>query len=209
MGDILITGPASEPVSAAELRSYLRDPGDDDAALDLLIYAARDFLEESTGLALIQQTRELTLDTWPSGGDGLGWWDGVQEGALIGLAKRYVELPRGPLISITSVKTYDGSGNATTWSAANYFADTGSRPGRLALLDGAVWPLPTRSAAGIAIRYEAGHADADAVPKPLKLAVLQIAAHWYENRELVSLEAANRIPMQAARIIRTYRKVQL
>ena len=126
MGDVLISGPAEEPVSVAELRSYLRDPADADSVLTRLIKAAREYVEEATGLIMVSQVRELTLDAWPGGGDGLGWWDGVQEGALIGRAPRYVELPRGPLISITSVKTYDTGNNATTWEAGNYFADTGT-----------------------------------------------------------------------------------
>lgn len=209
MGDVLITAPATEPVSVAELRTYLREPSDQDAALTRLIKAAREYVEETCGLALISQTRELTLDAWPGGGDGLGWWDGVQDGAIGSNAPRYVELPRGPLISITSVKTYDNTNAATTWSASSYFADTGNRPGRLALLDGAVWPMPTRSASGIVIRYVAGYADAAAVPNALCLAVLQIAAHWYENRELVTLDAANRIPMQAGRILSRFRVVRL
>lgn len=209
MGDILITAPTEEPVSVAELRAHLRDPADADSVLTRLIKAAREYVEEATGLALISQTRELTLDAWPGGGDGLGWWDGVQDGAIIGRAPRYVELPRGPLISITSVKTYDTGNNATTWEAGNYFADTGTRPGRLALLDGAVWPVPTRAAAGIVIRYVAGYANAAAVPNALALAILQIAAHWYENRELASLDAVNKVPMQAERILTKFRTVRL
>lgn len=209
MGDVLISGPAEEPVSVAELRSYLRDPADADSVLTRLIKAAREYVEEATGLIMVSQTRELTLDAWPGGGDGLGWWDGVQEGALIGRAPRYVELPRGPLISITSVKTYDTGNNAATWEAGNYFADTGNRPGRLALLDGAVWPVPTRAASGIVIRYVAGHANAAAVPNALCMAILQIAAHWYENRELASLDAVNKVPMQAGRILSKFRVAKL
>lgn len=209
MGDILITAPTEEPVSVAELRAHLRDPADADSVLTRLIKAAREYVEEATGLALISQTRELTLDAWPGGGDGLGWWDGVQDGAIIGRAPRYVELPRGPLISITSVQTYDTGNNATTWEAGNYFADTGNRPGRLALLDGAVWPVPTRAASGIVIRYVAGWANAAAVPNALALAILQIAAHWYEHRELTAIDAVNKVPMQAERILTKFRTVRL
>jgi len=211
MGDVLIIGPASEPVSVGELREYLRDPADADSVLALLIQGAREYVEEATGLTLVSQTRELTLDAWPSGGDGLGWWDGPRDGALIGRAPRYVELPKAPLFSITSVKTYDSEGNATVWGAGNYFADTGNRPGRLALNDGATWPLTTRAASGIVIRYVAGHASAAAVPKALCIAILQIAAHWYENRELgwgIS-DDPNRVPMQVGRILSKFRIAKL
>lgn len=210
MRDILITPPAQEPVTAAELRSYLRDVADADAVLTELIKAAREHVEDCTGLAMISQDRQLTLDGWPGGdGDGLGWWDGVRDGALIGTAPRFLELPRAPLISVTSVTTYDTASAPTEWGAGNYFVDTGSRPGRLALNAGAVWPIPTRTAAGIVIEYKAGHADAAAVPAQLKIAIKQIAAHWYENRELVSYDGPEKLPMQAARIIRKARIIKL
>ncbi len=209
MSDILVTPPAEEPVSVAELRSALRDVADPDATLTRLIKAAREYVEGAIGMALVSQVRELTLDGWPMGGDGLGWWDGERAGAISGGNARFVELPRSPLISITSVTTYDGASAGTVWSSSNYFADTGSRPGRLALNDGGVWPVATRSAAGIVIRYVAGHADAASVPSALALAVEQIAAHWYENRELIDYEGPNKVPMQAGRIIEKNRIMKL
>lgn len=211
MGDILITGPASEPVTAAELRAHLRDVPDADSVLEELITDAREYVEEATGLAMISQDRQLTLDAWPfgQGGDGLGWWDGVKDGALIGTAARFVELPRAPLISITSITTYDEARNATVWAAGNYYADTGNRPGRLLLKSGATWPIPTASGAGIVIAYKAGHEDAAAVPGHLKRAIKLIAAHWYENRELVDYDGPSKVPMQADRIIRKARIIKL
>lgn len=209
MGDVMITGPDEEPVSIAELRAHLRDVADPDATLSMLISSAREMVEEATGLIMVAQTRKLTLDSWPMSGDGLDWWDGVRDGALIGRAPRFVELPRAPLISISSVTTFDTGNNASVWEAGNYFADTGNSPGRLALLDGAVWPVPTRASAGIEIVYVAGHADAQAVPSALKMAILQIAAHWYENRELVDYDSPTKLPAMAGALIRRYRVVKL
>lgn len=211
MGDILITAPAEEPVTAAELRAHLRDVSDADSVLERLIKAAREYFEEATGLALVSQARRLTLDCWPlgQGGDGLGWWDGERDGALIGTAPRFLELPRAPLISVESVKTYDTAGAATTFASGNYYVDVGSRPGRLTLNAGATWPIPTRPAAGIEINYTAGHADAAAVPATFGLAILQIAGHWCENRELMDYDGPAKVPMQAERIISKFRIAKL
>ncbi len=207
MGDILVEAPATEPVSADELRAHLRDCADADAVLEVLIGAAREYFEEATGLAMIEQTRLLTLDYWPSGSTGRDdWWDGVQDGSIMGDAPRALELPRGPLISIDHVKTANNDGTLITYGSTNYFADTGRRPGRLALVPGAVWPVPERTASGIQIQYKAGH---EAVPNAFKVAILQIAAHWYENRELVDLEGPGKVPMQAERIISKFRIVKL
>lgn len=212
MGDILITPPAAEAITVAELRAHLQNPSDADAVLTRLIKAAREFFEESTGLALINQTRKLTLDGWPGVGygDGLGWWDGVRDGAMLGTAPRFVELPRAPLVSITSVTTYDEASAATVWGAGNYFAHAGERPGRLALNAGAVWPIPTRTAAGIEIVYVAGHgATAADVPSRFQLALLQMASHWYENRELLDYDGPEKVPMQAQRIMAKARIIKI
>lgn len=212
MGDTLVTGPAVEPVTVAELRDHLRNPSDADSVLTRLIKSAREYFEKETGVALINQTRRLTLDMWPGAGygDGLGWWDGVQDGAMIGTAPRYVEMPRAPLSSITSVKTYDSAGASTTWGSSNYFADVGQEPGRLVLQDGAVWPIPTQSAAGIVIDYVAGYGAAStALPSQYTLAVLQIAAHWYENRELLDYDGPGKVPFQAERIMGKARIIKL
>lgn len=216
MSDVQHTPPASEPITAAELRAHLRDVPDGDAALEALISAAREFAEEETGLIMIQQTRRLTLDNWPfashgdgRGSDGLGWWDGVRDGAIIGAAPRFLELPRAPLISITSITTFDTEGDGVVWQSGNYLADTGNRPGRVVLEVGGTWPIPTRPAAGIVILYVAGHADAAAVPRSLRLAILQIAAHWYENRELVDYDGPQKVSMQAGRILKQARIMRL
>lgn len=210
--DTLLQAPATEPITVAELRAHLRDVPDADGVLTQLIKDAREYVEEATGLALISQERRLVMDYWPlekRGTDGLGWWDGVQEGALIGSAKRAVELPRAPLLSVDAVKTYDSANASSTFPDASYYVDTASKPGRLALTIGATWPVPTRPVAGVEIDYTAGWPDAASVPAPLKRAILLIAAHWYENRELVDYDGPSKVPMQAGRILRKYRIIKL
>lgn len=212
MGDVMITPPDEEPVSVAELRSYLRDAPDADGVLSTFIQSAREYVEEFTGRIMVEQVREATLDAWPGaiGGDGLDWWDGVREGAIGGGdAPRFVELRRAPLISIESVSTFDAANDDSEWSAADYYADTSSTPGRLALSAGAMWPQPGRPVAGIAIRYRAGYGNAAAVPAALKTAILQLAAHWYENREAANGEDVKRVPMQASRILQKFRIAKL
>lgn len=200
MADTLITPPAEEPVSVEAFRSYMRDPADPDADLARMIKAAREHVEETASLALFDQVREFTLDAWPGvGGDGLGWWDGVRQGSIMQDAPRFVELPRGPLISVVSVKTFAADGTDSTMAATGYYADTGQRPGRLALVPGVAWPIPGRPTAGIAIRYRAGFTDLALIPSAAQQAILQIAAHLYENRG--DDATALTIPQSATRLI--------
>jgi len=76
-------------------------------------------------------------------------------------------------------------------------------------LPGAVWPMMARPTAGATVQYQAGHATIAAIPSAYKLAIMQLAAHWYENRELASLDPSQRVPMQAERIISKFRLVRL
>src|SRR5690606_27665590 len=61
--------PAAEPVTLAELKAHLRLEHDsEDALLNGLNRAAREDLERTTGLALIDQNWRLALDKWPRDG---------------------------------------------------------------------------------------------------------------------------------------------
>lgn len=211
--------PTVEPVTTEQLDSHLRGDGvlasEEGDLLDTLITAAREYVEEFTRRALITQSWTLVMDTWPgnSNGDGLGWWDGVREGSITMGAPNFVELPMGPLISITSVTTYDDDNTPTVFSSSNYFADTNATPGQIILNTGTVWPVFTRTRNGIEIEYVAGYgAAATDVPAPLRQAVKMIAAHWYENREFVKTQSDQNqaaAPLHAQSILNRYRVKKL
>lgn len=179
----LITPPAAEPVTLDDAKAQARvDTTVDDALITSLVSAARAWCEQYTGRAFITQTWQMWLDLWPAAYEL--WWDGVRTGPITGLDEiSYVSLPRPPLQSVTSVNYYDNEDNATLWDSSNYFVDTASQPGRLALRLGATWPIPSRLTNGIGITYVAGYGnDGDNVPLALKTAILQLVSHWYEHR---------------------------
>jgi len=173
-GNRRVSNPALEPVTADSFRAYVKaDAGtvSDEEAL-LYISQAREFIEELSGIAMIQQVWLLTLDRWP--GYVEQWWDGVREMATTELESgtpRVLGFPRYPLISVSSVKVYDEESVETTVNLAQTFdVDTDSRPGRFALKRGRVWPTATRSVNAIMIEYIAGFgADATAVPAGLSI----------------------------------------
>lgn len=179
-GSVLVTGPASEPVTADELRAHLVDTSLSDDDADALISEARELVEDDIGAALIAQTWRLALDRWPSHGGP--WWDGVRQGpqSILTGIPAFVVLPRWPLASVTSVKVYDQSGTETAVDvAATFDVDTFQRPGRLALKSGNVWPVAMRETNAVIIDYVAGFSS---VPGALKRAVMMMAAHLYANR---------------------------
>ena len=187
-GSRIDTAPDTAPVTAAELRTYLRETstGLPDAEADELVDEARTLIEDHTGLALITQTWQLTLDQWPHGQER--WWDGVQQGHINSIYAAPhlvdVELPRYPLQSITSVTVYDEDGNSSVVTVADVFdIDTQQMPGRMTLQRGAVWPIALRANNAIEVVYVAGYGDASTdIPASLKRAVKQLAAYLYSHR---------------------------
>lgn len=139
----------------------------EDSLLDILITAAREYCEGKTGRALATQTLEAYPDGWPCGNE--------------------IELPYPPLQSVTSVKYKDSAGAETTLSAdTDYIADTDSLVGRIVLPYGGSWPSATLYPVNpIKIRYVAGYTTENPMPKMIKLAMLLLIGHWFENREAV------------------------
>lgn len=160
---LLVTPPASEPITLAEAKAQCRvESSADDALLSSLITAARLVAEVTLGRALVTQTLRYLADAAPQG-DAL-------------------ELPRAPLQSITHIKSYDDADVATLFSASNYLADSSSQPGRVVLRVGASWPSITRAANGFEVQYIAGYGDAAAVPAPIKAGMLVHIAQLYTHR---------------------------
>src|SRR5690606_8898562 len=98
---IRTAGPAVEPVTLAGMKEHLRVTHDsEDALITDLIKAAREEVERSTSLALIEQTWRLSLDGWPPG--------------------RIVRLKRNPVVSVTSVMVYDEDGEGSLMPPEDY-----------------------------------------------------------------------------------------
>lgn len=159
----VITPPAAEPITIDQAKAHLRvDSGDENALITALIIAARERAEGHTGRALITQTLELTLDEFP--------------GSII-------EIPRAPVLAITSVKAINTANAETTMSADDYLLDIGT--GRLSLADDASWPDVTlRPIGGVKVRFTAGYGtDGSAVPAVIRQAMLLMIGHWFTHRE--------------------------
>src|SRR5215212_7755573 len=161
MNPILIAGPAVEPVTLAEMRSFLRlDDTAEDELVAALIRTARECVEARSGRRLIAQTWQLALDRWPD--------------------NRVVELPLSPLISVESVSLFGAGGLPITLTVTQYRVDAASDPVRIIVDPEAPVPAQPR---GIEIELRFGYgAAADAVPAPLRHALRLLVAHWFENR---------------------------
>lgn len=187
-GHVQTAAPAAEPVTAAELRDYLREDATalPDADANELVTEAREAIENTYAVAMIDQSWRMAIDRWPSGREE--WWDGIREGSIADLygpaSYTDLRLPRWPLSTVDSVTVYDEDGTSTGVTIASTFdVDTYQTPGRITLQRGATWPVALRANNAIEIVYTAGYgADASSVPAPLKRAVKQLAAYLYSHR---------------------------
>lgn len=184
--NVRVATPSREVVTLDELKHHLRKTdNEEDEYLNRLIKTAREYFEDHTGLALITQTHQMTMDGWAGGREP--WWDGVREGSasdLFGGYPRSVELPRFPLSAVDTINVYDEAGNSTAVTISNVFdVDTNSRPGRITLKGGAAWPVATQANNAVEINYTAGYGSSvSAVPTPLAQAVLNMAGYMYDHR---------------------------
>jgi uncharacterized phiE125 gp8 family phage protein len=185
----LTTPPAIEPVSLAEAKTHLRvDEDTDDTLIAATITAARLHVEHATRRLLIAQAWRFWRDAWPT--------------------SRVIELPVTPLISVDAVWVIDKAGEETGLDEDSYEVDIVSVPGRIRF---GSTPAPGRDLNGIAIDVTAGFGEEpDAVPAPLRQAILQLVAHWYENRSAVSHDRTQGVaPLGVDALIAPYRLLAL
>lgn len=181
-GLTITTAPQNEPLDAAETISYLRiDSGVDTTLIDNLIQAARFWAEDYTNRTFLTTVFTLSLD-------GIGYVDvPLKEGFHTGYSDtpsvNYIELPRSPVQSVTSIKSFADDNTATTLAASNYFVDTVRVPARVVLRDGGSWPTDLRNANGIEVLYTAGYGSSRAdIPEPIRVAMLEYVTFLYEHR---------------------------
>jgi len=158
----LVTPPASEPLTYAQVRALLRLENDaDEAWLTGVITASRMKLEQDTGLMLPTQTWDVCIDAFPS--------DAIRP-------------PCCPLQSVTSITTTSAAGAASVLASTQYQVDTLSKPPRIVLSDAGSWPSDLRATQAITIRCVAGYASAAAIEKPLISALEQLITAAYHHR---------------------------
>lgn len=182
----VLTPPASEPVSLAEAKLFLRvDHAADDALITTLIIAAREAVETGCGRALIARTVRESLDIWRTDARG---------GAILSL---------GPVTSVAAVRLLAQNGSESVIDPARYRLEGAGDRSRLVFETGL--PATMRSIGGVEIEYVAGLAvDAAGLPVALRLAALHIIAALYDARE-----GATGIPDAARALMRPFAPMRL
>lgn len=187
----LYTEPTVEPVSLAEAKLHLRvDETADDDVIRNLIIAARKDIETLSMHALITQTWDLYLDSFP--------WESE------------IYLPMPPVQSVTGVYyTPDSTGVEATFTSTYYRTDIYGYPPKVVLKSSYSWPGDELiEVNGVKVRFVAGFGDEPSdVDQRLRQAVLLLVGHYYENRESI-YTGRNRpelLPLGIDRLVGDYR----
>jgi uncharacterized phiE125 gp8 family phage protein len=186
MTPILLAGPAQEPVSLDEMRSYLRlESGEEDALVLSLIKAARHGVEQGSKRALMAQKWRLRLQRFPREGQ--------------------VRLPLSPILSLDAARSFDATGAAVLLDLALFHLDES----RLSIDPSA---LPADGfAAGFEADVTAGFGtQASDVPDDLRQAVRMLAAHFYAHRaDALHEDRVAHFPAEIAALVAPWRRLRL
>lgn len=173
MTPTVIVAPTVEPVSLTEAKGWTKvdlSSTAEDALLQGLISAAREFCEWKKGYAFYEQTLRVSFNGWPCG-------------------RHWIALPRAtPLRSIENV-TYTDSTGTHVVSSASYNLDQISIPGKIVFDEDYSWPdIDMYAPNPITIDYVAGSPNTSPTtpfPSAVKIAMQLLIEHWYRNREAV------------------------
>jgi len=188
----LRAGPASEPLSLSDTKTFLRVDGDDDDILVAsLISAARVYIETTIGKILISEDWSYFIDKWPKSGT--------------------LFLPLSPVQSIEEIRVHKIDETYDVLSSSDYAQDLISHQPRLKRLN---LSAPFAEGGGlnrIEVRFSAGFGDLESdVPKDLRQALLMLCAHWYEQREPVGLGGSfNEIPTTISALLNNYKSYRV
>lgn len=150
---ITVAAAAGEPLTAADVRDYLRiDGGDLDGQIADWIIGARGRIERTTGTRLLTQTVKL------------------QAGSFDDLSA----LPIGPVTAIQAITYQDAAGQAQPLDASAWELFGGELAWGIRPAAGRRWPAARAVPGAIAVTAVVGYGAAAAIPGAVRIAMLQL-----------------------------------
>lgn len=195
---VLITPPAIQPVTLTEAKLHLRvDHNDEDTLILGLIRAATEHLDGWTGIL----GRCLVEQVWRQDHDRFA---------------RQMSIPLGPVIAVQSITWRDPAGQLSTVPSGSYDLRIDEAGNAVIRFDADyVFPTNLHESRAVAINFKAGYEinpgppGSSTVPDPLKVAILLLVGHWYQNREAVSTTGMASLPFAVKALIAPYRRMRL
>lgn len=177
--------PAIEPVTIEEARAQCRVDDDfEDAMISVYMKAARSRVETFLRRSLIERTLTYRLSCLSDP----------------------IRLRQGPVSEVLSVN-YTGRDNQSHVLPADQYKLVRDRePPAIVERYGVVWPLTLDEPDVVAVDYVAGYGDeADDIPADIRVAILLLIGHLYENREdVITGTTATELPIASRDLLMPY-----
>jgi hypothetical protein len=188
---------------------------DDYQLLLTFIEAATDEIESTAATACINEQILLTFDYFP------GQADPRQEASALSYAYATnlnwygfptldsIEVVRRPLLADPApvIKYYDTTGTLQTLDPSTYTVACN----KITLNVGQTWPLTDRRQDCVQITYTAGYSadDPTQVPARLTMAILYLANHFANVRQVITVEPTSEVNFTLCRMLRTFRSMRV
>lgn len=198
----VIEAPGSEPITTDLARQHCRVDADyDDTLLGMYVTSARMWAEAFLNRALFTQKLQYNV-TWapPPTATPL-----VPQSLIVfplnwpPLVKRPIELPRAPTQSVEQI-TWGPLEDMQIADPDDYTLNMGVEPAYIAVKPQLLPQIPQQS---MVIDYTSGYddSDPDAIPMPIRHAILLLTAFLYEQRG----DVAGKMPAFARNLMQPYR----
>jgi hypothetical protein len=225
----IITPRAAPVITPETLCSFARidvpqssPPSDDYLLLGTFIEAATDEIENMAATACAPEEIFLTFDMFPNEIDPRvyydyllysfdwipAWWHGWVTKESLCPVRTPILLagagsPPNELITDPVLTYNDCDGNPQTFDSSNYQVVAN----KLTLNVGCCWPPTDRRQDCIQLTYWAGHQNV--VPARLQLAIMFLAAHFWENRSIIAIEPTSEVGLTLSRMLSSYRSYRI
>ncbi|WP_322528983.1 head-tail connector protein [Salinicola sp. LHM] len=164
-------------LTLAEVKTQRRIDADDtgeDALLEQLIAAAYRYAEAHTQTAIRPRSETVVLDGFPP-------------------LDHAIELPWHPVQTIDALDYVTPTGDSQSLDEQALRLDTRGDPHRLYPRWGDRWPATIAEPESVTITATVGY---EQTPEDIKIALLLLIGHWYENRESVVVNgSSSEVPM--------------
>lgn len=194
MNPRVISESTTEPITLAEAilnAGAFTDASDVVAGsrMSQIIKTARQIAEEECDLSLVMKTLEWSQE---------------------GLAPARIELPKGPVRSVISVRYLDPDGVDTLLAADQYRFSVYEDATVLIPAYDVTWPDYRRDLTSVRVLYTAGYPSADSpievVPAPIVRAMHLLIAHLYNKRDAVDDSGMDELPLGVRYMLGKYRR---
>jgi hypothetical protein len=227
-GLIVQTAPSSEPVSLVQAKNWLRvSHTDDDDLITILITAAREACENFCSRSFAIKNYLQSMDAFPYYTDTVmsqmayppSYYALPMYSTTLWNYSQMIKLYMPPAIAVQGIDytATDGT-NKTLLQDTDFLLDNVNEPSRIFPKPGAMWPPCAYVPNAVRIRFTAGFgspvvdpapvdgeiaqgAGSQPMPGRVKVAMQQLLAGWYENRESITPATLKEMPQHVSMLL--------